>query len=90
MAVERALTDRTAEEHRLAVENLRATTPDATPPRGEWTDFFLGQIRELDAEVERLRLALSHREAVLHWLEENHPRALDLCPWKIASEAYRG
>ena len=63
---------------------------DATPPAGEWTDYFLAQIAEREAEIERLGNALSQRDAVLHWLEENPPKALDLCPWKIASEAYRG
>ena len=65
-------------------------TPDATPPVCEWTYYFLAQIAEREAEIERLGNALSQRDAVLHWLEENHPKALDLCPWKIASEAYRG
>ena len=62
---------------------------DATPPPGEWTDYFLAEIAERDSEIEALRSTLDQRDAVLHWLEENHPRALDLGPWKIASQVYR-
>lgn len=56
---------------------------DATPPPGEWTDYFLIQIAERDAEIERLSNALSQRDAVLHWLAANNPSALELCPYKI-------
>jgi hypothetical protein len=58
-------------------------TQDATPPEGEWSEFFLGQIRRRDDEIAVLRNEISRREAVLLWLAENTPRSLELCPIKI-------
>lgn len=56
---------------------------DVTPPAGEWSEFFLGQIKKRDDEIAVLRNEVSRREAVLLWLAENTPGALDLCPIKV-------
>jgi hypothetical protein len=70
-------------------ETANAASDDATPPPGQWTDFFLAEVADREATIAALRNEVSRRDAVLDWLAENHPKALDLCPWKIASEVYR-
>ena len=70
---------------------------DATPPPGEWTDYFLAQLAARDAEIEALQAKISEDRqtrwalrsrldavlAVLDWLKVNNPAALELCPYKI-------
>lgn len=56
---------------------------DATPPAGEWAEFFLASIKERDEEIAALRNEVNRRDGALIWLAENMPRALDLCPIKV-------
>lgn len=60
--------------------------PDATPPPGEWTDWFLSEIAEREAFIDRLRNEVSRRDAVLDWITDNAPQTLVLCPYKLRRE----
>lgn len=57
---------------------------DATPPPGEWTDFFLAEIADRDGIIERLAGNVARKLVILEWIKNNVPKALELCPYKDA------